>query len=431
MKRISLLMVVLCCLLMTGCSGFGLTGRDILSPPSAQGERSQLMELIADEAGGAYVPVYPSSGAYQNAVIELDTDGDDSDETIVFCRGRSDETLILCFEKESGEYRITGKGSIPGAEIDKVDAADLDGDGTAEVILFYPDSASGLSSLTVIHAGETVVQADMPASFNTYIISDIDGDAARDILLLSLSSPVGPASATLLAYDHGFLGVKSACEMDSQMTGYGRITCGAVIEGVNGVFIDALTASGEYTTQVLYNDPARGGLFNPLFIYSGYDSTRRAERISSSDVDHDGLIEFPVCSLCDYNVKESPDTVCRRLTWNNYRPADMELLSKKTAILCEQEGFLFNISDNRVGSVTARYSAPDTVSLYRWEYKGSELRCTDLLLTIRRTEKDSADRAAAVLAETDDAVYTCEIGADGLFGYTEEEAQASFVLIDR
>lgn len=434
MKRILLIIAVLCCVLLTACSGLSITGYDVLSPPEMHGARSALRELIIESAGGAYTPVYPSSGEYQNGVIERDIDGDGDDEAIAFCRTKDDATLILCCHKSGSGYTAAGNATLKGAVIDTIDFADLDGDGREELIILYPDADSPRSSLTVVSMTDTVAQADMPASYNAYIISDLDGDDARDILLLSQSSAVGSASASLLGYQNGRLSVRSACEMDSQMTAYTKITCGQVSPGVSGVFVDGCTAPGEYTTQVLYYDASHDSLMNPLFIYRGYDSTRRTEEITSADIDGDGLIEFPVCSLCDYNEQEPPETVCRRLTWNNYRIADMELISKKTAILCEHEGFLFNIEDVRVGAVTARYSAPDTVALYTWEYSDGEMRCTDLLLTIRRYEKTvyTPDTTlGTTLTTTSDAVYTYEINpAAGIHSFTESEVKGGFIVME-
>lgn len=434
MKSKHLIAAGLCCLLLTACSDLSLTGSDILSPPAAQGDRSGLRELITQSVGEDYMPVYPAAGEYQNAVIERDIDGDETDEAIVLCRGRDGDVSVLVFVSDGSSYSSAGKASIHASRIDRVEFADLDADGTQELILLYPDSASEQDSLTVVSTTEPVVQADMPASCRSCIISDLDGDGAQDVLLLSLSSPIGSAAATLLGYDHGALSVRTSCEMDSLITGYESITCGMVSEGVSGVFVDGYNASGETTTQVLYYDPERGSLFNPLFIYVGYESTRRTEHISCGDIDTDGLVEFPVCSLCDCGEKEPPETVCRRLTWNNYRTADMELISKKTAVLCGDQGFLFNIDDARVGTVTARCTDPDTVALYAWEFSGAEMRCTDLLVTLHRYAKeryDSSGGAGTLLASTDDSVYTYELNPTaGAHAYTGDEVKNSFTPME-
>ena len=431
MKRIRLIAAGLCCVFLAGCS-LSLTGRDVLAPPRAQGPQSELQSLIEEHAGGSYSLVYPTAGDYRNAVIDCDVDGDDIGESLALYRRRDDVTHILLIRRDGADYRIAGESSIHGAGVEKIDFDDLDGDGRSEIIIVYPDGASGLLSLTVMRA-DGAAQADLPAACNTFVTGCFDGDS-RDILLLSLSSTIGSASAKLIRYADGQLTEKAVCEMDSQITGFEKITCGNVSEGIKGAFVDGVNSAGELTTQVLCYDPAARSLQNPLFIYAGYDSTRRTDRIPSADVDLDGLIELPICSLFDHSEDEAAETVCRRVTWNNYNPAEMALTSKKTVVLCEELGFRFTIGNSRVGSVTARYADADTMCLYAWEFRDDRMRCTDLLLTIRRRMKDALDPGAltdAVLAESETAVYTFSApSVDSSLGYTGEEIAAGFALTE-
>lgn len=424
---------VLCCIL-AGCSDLSLNARDLLSPPKAQGAQAELQTLIDSRIGSVYTPVYPTAGEWQNAVITRDTDGDGFDEAIALCRGRDANIHILAIRGSDDGYHFAGEGKVPGDLIEQVEFADLDGDGQEEFILLYPDADTARTSLTVMPTDGSSAQSDMPACCSKAIIGDFDAESGSDILLLTRSDSVDTASADLLGYADGALIVCSSCEMDPDIEEYTKITYGCVSEGVNAAFVDGCTPSGEYTTQILCCDPADGTLHNPLFLYAGYEGTRRIDRISSSDVDRDGLIELPVCSLCDYGVKEPVETVCRRLTWNNYDIADMALISKKTAVLCEEQGFLFNISSERVGAVTARRPDADTVVLFLWEFRGDAMQCTDRLLTIRRFDKDSFDPDSApapVLCETDASVYTCDINAAaGALGYTFDEAQSCLVPIE-
>lgn len=425
----AVLAAVLCCVSLAGCSGMSLTGSDVLTPPMAHGARSELQELIRESAGGAYSLVYPSSGELQSAVISRDIDGDGLEEAIAMFRAKDDTVRILSLSRSSFGYSAAGEAVLNTALILKAEFADLDGDGTEEFIVTYPDGDTSQTSLTVIRMGSDYAQADMPAACSAYLIEDLDNDPGRDILLFSLPNPFASAAATLLGYRDGALITKSACEIDSALTDYPNITCGSISADVRGVFVDGVSAEYEYSTQVLYCDPEQG-LLNPLFVYSGYESTRRFCRIFSSDIDGDGLTELPVCSLFDFEEGEDPDTVCSRITWNNYDIDEIALITKRTAVLCDDRGSLFNISDNRVGAVTARHSGADTMEIYAWEYRDGAMRRTDLLLTVRSYPKgsyDGFDLEETILGETDSAVYTYQIAAaDHRLGYTDAEVRGSF-----
>ena len=431
MKIKHMIAAILCCALLAGCSGMSLTGSDVLSPPEAHGAQGELEALIGKSAGGSYTLVYPATGDLQGAVIERDVDGDGVDEAVAMYRGQDDLTHVLSLYRDGDDYAAAGDAVLPTDMIERADFADLDGDGKEEFIIAYPADPSDLLSLTVICMGADYAQTELPAACCAYAIGDADSEKGKDAVLFTKASPVASASAQLAGYRDGALYVKSSCEMDSAITSYQKITCGAVSRDVNGIFVDGCTPEGEYTTQVLYCDPDEG-LLNPLFIYTGYGSTHRFCPVLSADVDSDGLIELPVCSLFDFEEdSENADDVCSRITWNNYDTAAAALVTKKTAVLCDNDGALFDISDSRVGAVTAR-RREGAVEIYAWEYRDGAMRRTDLLLTIRRRPKDSYDSFElfeTVLGESDDAVYTYVIAdSDNRLGYTDDEVRAGFVL---
>lgn len=423
------LSAVLSCALLTGCSGMSLTGNDVLTPPRAHGAHARLQALIRERAGNAYTLVYPSSGELQSAVFSRDIDGDGAEEAVAMYRDRDDIIHILSLIRDGSGYDTAGEALLDTPVIERVDFADLDGSGSQELVISYPDSLSGLLSLTVIRLGGSYRRSDMPAACDSYLITEISG-SGQDILLFSLPSPFASASAQLLDYADGDLYVKGACEMDSRVESFG-ITCGSVSRGISGVFVDGINAAGEYTTQVLYYSPD-DGLINPLFIYAGYDSTRRPAPVACCDIDGDGLIELPVCSLFEMEEDEDEASVCRRITWNSYDTDGHHLISRRTAVLCGGDGALFTVSDNRVGAVTARTDADGAVNLYTWEYRDGAMRRGDLLLTVRCYGKDSGTYPPITekpLGETDTAVYTYLIAPGGSrLGYTDSEVADSFIL---
>lgn len=434
MKIKKLLAAVLCCVLLSSCSGMSLTGSDVLSPPMAQGTRSELQELIKDLSGGSYSLIYPSSGESQNAVIFRDIDGDGAEEAVAMYRAANGGARVLFARADGSGYASAGETEVSGPLIERVDFADVDNDGREEFILTYPDASSPQFSLAVVSLGDELKRSDMPACCNTFVIGDFDADPADDVMLLSLAGISGTASAKLLSFEGGVISVKASCEMDSQLSGYSKITCGGICDGVKGAVVDGCTPSGEYTTQILYYDEASAGLMNPLFIYMGYESTRRTSVLSSSDVDRDGLIEIPICSLCAHSADENAANVCRTVSWNSFNASEVSLTRKKTAVLCDNEGFLFNIGDSRADKVTARRTEEGAVEFYGWgEVDGTPQR-TDLLLTVKRYPRSSFDRTRvleAVLGETADSIYTYIINqVDSELCYSDEEVAGSFVPID-
>jgi len=431
MKRFRLTAaVVAICLLLSACNTLNLNTSGLMSPPRAEGNQARILSLIDENAGGDYTMIYPASGEYKSAVIFRDLDGSGEDEAIALYRGTDNTTHVLFASQSGGSYAAIGEGTCSGSMIERVDFADLDSDGCEELITCYPDSSSPLSTLSVMYARDTVTQTNLPACCTTYLPGDYDGDGIGDLLLLTLPSTVGPACARLITCIDGDFSEKAACLMDESISELCCLNFGNIGEDAVGAVIDGRSAQGEYTTQILYYDAASCTLNNPLFIYGGYQDTYRPTAIMSGDVDSDGTIEIPICSLMDYAGDEDVDSVCRKVTWNRFSPSAMSLTFQKTAVLCERLDFLLNLSDERTGAVTARYTGENGVTFYEWSYRDGEASRGDEVLTIRRYEKESYDSSRvfeAVLYETNKAVYTYTL-TDSELSYTPDEVAAAFVL---
>ena len=430
-RRLTTAAMIICCLLLAGCSALSLNDTDILVPPRAEGHHARIQALLEKSSNGSYTLIYPSSGEYKSAVIFHDADGDGVDEAVAMYRDSENAARALFIKNTDDGYTAVGDEPVGSAPAERVDFADLDGDGTEEFIISYPVSDSPLCSLSVMRISNSIERADMPSCCHRFITADFDGDGISDILTLTAQSTVSAASASLLSYSANGLSVRSSCGMDESLTSFARAAFGRLSENISGAVIDGHSSSGEYTTQAIYFDKDAKSLINPLLINSSFQLTRRSTALLSGDVDRDGIIEIPVCSLCEHSEKEDASTVCRMVSWTGYNEKDLSLTPKKAAVLCEELGFMFNISDSRARSVTARYDGDNAAALYIWEYSSGELRCTDRLLTIKYYPKEDYDSSRiieAVLAENSAGVYTYTIDSDGFMSYTDDEVAESFAL---
>lgn len=433
MKRIRVVAAMLLCALLTGCTGLSLSDHDLLIPPRAEGDQAEIQSLIEASAGGSYSLIYPSGGKYTSAVILHDTDGDEADEAVALYRNRDGGAHVLFAGKANGRYAVLGESDLGANLVNSVSFADLNGDGREEILIHYPGSGSPLGTLAVFDAASDFARADLPSSCTAYLAGDFNADGLSELLLLSTMNTVATATARLVAYDGGSLNELGSCETDSQVTAYAKLRFGRIGDGISGAIIDGVNAAGEYTTQVIYFDPASGSLVNPLFIYGEYERTRRTAAITSTDADRDEVIEIPIVEYADYAPGEDMISVCRKVVWSSYSPTILALTAEKTALLCDPFGFLFNLSGDRVGAVTARYADDATVCFYTWEFIDGELSLGTKLLTIRRCSKSDYHNGYVIeakLCETNTEVYTYVIeDRENYLSFTDEEVTGSFALI--
>ena len=421
--------VLLTVFLLTGCTSLSLSDSDILAPPKAAGNRAEVQSLIEKDAGGTYTLIYPSSGAYKSGIIQHDLNGDGSDEAIALYTAADGTPRLLIAVLRGDSYELYGSTQLYSAGVTGLSFADCDADGTQETIIGF-DAGSALGALQVCFAANGLENVTAAEGFSDSVIGDFDGNSSDDILLLTPPIENTPAQAKLLVCADGSFSEKSACEVDADVVSYISLRFDTISDGIDGAVADGRLDSGDYTTQLLYYDSAAHLLVNPLFMNSSYAQSVRSVAVTCTDIDDDGIVEIPQCSLMEYEKDEEPDTVCSAVRWSGYEPDLMALTPKEDAVLCERLDFMLEFDAAVISSLTARYTAENAVTLYSLSFKGSEPVVGNELLTVKRYEKNSYDSsltAEAKLYETASYTYTYILSEGSPF--THEEIESGFRLI--
>lgn len=432
MYRVTAAAIILC-LLLSGCTGLSLNAPDILSPPKAQGDHAQIQRLIQENVGDNYEMVYPEQGEYQSSVIFRDLTGSGDNEAVALYTPDKESIRVLIAEKDGGGYKTRGECTIYSPKLTQLEFSDFGG-GTTELLLSYPGSAPSLKSLTLISVGGEVIQHDMINTCAAHLLGDYNGDGTDDLLTLALSDGENLPTARLLLGSGGALEEQSACEIASDVKEYANLSFGKISDDIVGAVVDAKDGNGSYCTQLICFDYNVQSLINPLYVGGDYNRTKRAVPIASADIDRDSVIEIPICSPMDYSQSEESSSVCDRIDWSSYDYSQLNLKTKRSAILCDRLGFLLNLAPEHTDIVTARYTGENSMSVYLWEYRENTPERTTKLLTIKRYDKDAFDENAileAVAGQDSTYVYTYVIEVEeSFYGYTDDEVKNNFVIIE-
>lgn len=427
-------MAAVLCLTLSGCSALSLNGPDLLTPPNAEGNQAQIQKLIQKNAGNNYEMVYPRSGEYQSSVIFHDLDGDGYEEAVAMYSTDRETTRILIADNLGSSYKQLSDCPINALPPESVEFADFDGDGRDEILISYPGSAAALRSLTVLTVGSEVDQTDMINTCSAHQIGDYNGDGVTDLLTIAVADGTTLPTARLLTSGSDGLTEQSSCEVASDVSEYAALSFGKINDEISGAVVDGISPNGEYSTQLICYDYNVRGIINPLYLSDNYINTKRTAAVTSADINHDGIIEIPLCSPMGYAQNEDSSSVCDRIDWSCYDYQQIELVAKQSAVLCDRLGFLLNLDAEHAEIVTARYTGENSMALYLWEYKRSTPARTTKLLSIKRYQKDEYDKDAvleAVAGENSDYVYTYIIESEeGYYAYTDEAVTDNFVLID-
>ncbi len=416
--------------LLSGCTSLSLNGHDILSPPRAAGDRADIQQMIEDDAGGSYELLYPAAGDYKSGMMMRDLDGDGTDEAVVLYTAAQGEAKLLTAKKQGDSYKSLGAGKLPSANIGSMRFADVDADGVEEILISC-DPGLPAASLTAYFPRSSLILPDVARGFTDFLTGDFDGNKAEDVLLLRPATAEAAAMAELWTYESDDFSLLSSCETDPTAASYPSLCFAEIGGGLQGAVADSVTADGKYSTQLIFYDNAASALMNPLFLSSSYASYGRTSPLLSRDIDDDGVIEFPLCSLSAHGVKEDISHVCAMAQWSCYDPAELNPVPKRGSVLCEPLNFLLVLSDSTALNVTARYDGENTFTLHALNYKGSEAQPGEVLLTVKRYENgdfDSSTVPEAVLYENGSDVYTYIPGEK--CPLSDNDIKNSFMLIN-
>lgn len=421
--------VIAAALLLTGCSSLSLTGTDILSPPMAAGTRAEVQRLISEDAKGAFTLIYPAKGDNKNGMILHDIDNDGIEEAVALYTAADNTSHVLVAEQADERYQLYGSAKLPSAGVSELSFHDFSGDGRQDILICF-DAGTPLAALKAYITDNGVIETPVSQNFTGYCAGDFDGNNSADVLVMAAPASKSSAKAMLTTYGKDGFSEKTSCDIDPAVLSYNALRFDKISDDLYGAAADGKRENGECTTQLIYFDKASDMLVNPLFLNSNYNSSARVSAITCMDIDGDGALNIPLCSVMDHTKDEDIETVCSVARWNDYDPEQMSLTFKQDAVLCEKLGFMLLFGTEQLRSLTARYAGDNAVTLYQVTYKSNEPVLGDSMLTVYRYEKakfDSSMTAQAVLYETPSYTYTYLMSENSPF--THEDITKSFMLL--
>ncbi len=429
-KQRMLAAAVTAAMLLSGCRAMSLNGRDILTPPKAAGSRAEIQRMIEEDAGGSCTLIAPAESADQSGILLYDLDRDGTDEAIALYTDNSKAAHVLVARREGSSYRRVGAALLSSPDIHRLSFADVDADGRDE-LLIQCDAGVPLARLNAYFIGNGLTEVEIAEGCSDYLTGDFDGNIAADVLLLMPPSVEATSKAQLMVYGDGSFSSKSEAETDPTIVSYPKLSFGKLNEDTIGAAVDGVSDGGEYSTQLLYYDMDSHALINPLFLNATYPDTRRSCTLTSTDIDGDGTLEFPMCELMEYQKDEDAEQVCRAVHWCGFDSTQLEPAVKRDAVLSESMGFMLLLKDGMLPTVTARQPDDNTMVLYALTHKGNEPAVGKTQLTVKRYDKGGFDSSLipeAVLYENNTSVYTYILAEKAV--YTDDDVKNSFMLIN-
>ena len=422
---------------LTGCETITFNVLELMSPPKATGNKADIQKLIDEQAGTDYTLKYPQNGTYRSAITTIDFDNDGAQEAVAFYTpsGEAETVHLLVMDTKEGEWVVLGNHKSKHQTVDTLDFADLDGNGTLEIVAGWRTYNTLVNELSVfITDKDGCTELTTSNTYSSILCDDFTGDSKDELLLLSLYTTDKPALASLVALNDtkNSLYCASTCDIDSSITSFAQTLTGEVFAGQFGAVLDGVTGDNNYSTQVIYYSNESKGLKCVKFTKdTPTNQAVRTYAVLSEDIDGDGIIEIPNAFKTKTDKAQTEAIPAILIYWCNLTPKNT-LAVKTTTVSSLIYGFNFEVPQRWGNDFTAfiNYTTNEVV-FYELSEDGA---LGDSLLIFKIFPKDSWNSNTSTgytkLASNDSYVYSYIIPESNSSKIlTNEEIEKAFTLI--
>jgi len=293
-KRVVVFLFVLAVtILLTGC--LRITADELYSLPEVSEEylRLQAHINVILSQGAEFAP--PTRGPNRQAVQLVDLNGSGESEVIAFFAVPADSVLrIYIFELIDGDYTVADIIEGVGTEIESVRFVDMDGDGTKELVIGW-QMGSALRYMSIYSISGFYSQMLVSGVEYTDITDfDISGDGTDDVIVFRMPTHDTGAVAEVYSLMQDGEVVREEARLSNGIESISRILTGLLIDGSPTIVVDSegTFENGSLVTDVLAKN--EGDFVNvSLVAESGLSESTVRHRMSSSDINKDGVIKIP------------------------------------------------------------------------------------------------------------------------------------------
>lgn len=415
-------------------SGCGMPDGNIdtlLSPPAPTGQLRNVWQVLQKSAGTDITLKYPSSGEYRSAIIEKDLNADGTSEAVAFYSTTLDNVTtmhISLIAKNGEEWLSGGDASLVATGVEKVEFADINGDGVDEIVVSWNVYSTVERSVGVYSADGTGLTTRILESQTTYICKDFDFDSNPDILIINRDTKKAISTAKLLDLTNDGVKEIGSCALNAAVTDYLEPVTFALDNKI-AVYIDGIKGTGMVTEMLIVENGAISNLS-----FSGNNDTAfdtfRSSSATVFDINGDGNYDIPISYLLTQS-SDSPSDNIYKTNWYSYNGEGI-LLTIST-IMNYPDGYFLEIPEKWDATITASINSTDkTLTIFRLDTQTGA--SAEMLLKIHASPKDpnlvSTYQGSRKIAESDTYNYYITLGIyEGPEAITFEELNNLFKII--
>ncbi len=353
MRKVINKIAVLFCVLMlsfllSGCDFFTVDIDSLVSPPELSGDIKPIEETLKKSVGQDYTLKYPASGKNRSAIILEDIDNNGEPEAIAFYSTKQGDDTVMhmgIIAKSGKKWKLTAETNLTAASIDKVDFADLDGDGKKEILAGWEIFGNSDKKLGVYTLENGTLSSRLMQKYTSFIVCDINGDKNGEIFIQTLLPGESQNRASLFSIADDGITQTAGCALDSGVKSAQEPIFTTLKSGEKAIFIDETKGIGAITEVLLCDND--GQLINPLLDEETNENLRtvRNSQIFCTDINSDGFLEIPVSApLVNIDSEKVYYT-----DWCGFENGN--LTKQMTTLTNVADGYYLKLPENLIGNI--------------------------------------------------------------------------------
>ncbi len=379
----------------------------------------------------------PTTGENQQAVQAADLDGDGKDEYLVFARGNTERPLkLLVFhETEDGQYYLLEQLSMNGAAFEQVEYVDMDGVPGKEVVVGRRLSNQMMRIVAVYSFAEGQSNQLTNTLYSKFLTIDLDGNGMEELVVIREGdTDVSAGSCVVYALRSGSMERSREIRLSQRVEQIKRVKTSCLQSGEPAVYIASTINDSAIVTDVLMYKDGDFWNLNSTGRLSYSVKALRNYYLYMTDVDDDGVMELPsLMDMRSVSADEGTSGEPQQLVYWYAVDSDGRPVPKLYTFHNVEGGWYLqlNLTEEQADRFCVERVSQD-LNFYIWDqgYQQAKLLFSIHALTGKDRLQSAVTEDRFILYQTDAVVYTAKLEpASSAYGITQEGLIGSFRIM--
>ena len=423
-----MLLGVLACLLLSGCA---MKTVDEMYCLPKRSEAYQELQKVLDTELQNMEYCAPLSGMNQQPVQAADVDGDGVSEFLVFAKAAGERPLrILVIEREDQTFTLTDTLQFSGSAFDQVEYISMDEKSGVELVVGIQLSDQLLRSVAAYTFADGKGEKLLDANYTNFLTVDLDRDNQGELFVLYPGqTEESPGFVALYEVEKGVVERSLEVKLSAPVSRLQRVITGELAGGEAAVFVASALEDTVLVTDVY---ALRSGALTNISLSneSGTSvSTIRNHFVYAQDIDEDGQLELP--ALIPMKAMSERNTQSEDLI----RWYSLSITGEEVDKLYTYHNFVnswYLVLDSTWAQQVTVTQDSTGYSFYLWDLaKENAIRVLEVQMLYDQDEISQAmENGAILLYQGESSAYVGVLTSDAAqFGLTQEWLRGSFYLI--